>query len=569
MTYDIVIRGGTIVDGSGGARYQADLAIADGRIAAIGRIPEPGREEFDAHGLVVAPGFIDGHTHFDAQISWDPYGTSSCYHGVTSVIMGNCGFTLAPCHPDDQDLLMRTLEAVEDIPAEAQRAGVDWTWESFPEFLQFLDAKPKGMNYGGYVGHTALRTYVMRDRAFTEAASDHDQAEMERILREAVQAGAMGFSTTRSPGHKTREGEPVPSRLASWDEVRGLVMQMGAINRGAVEITGEPTMGQDPSDPNHYENRLRDLAVDSGRPIFFPALSSRRAAPGSWKRWFDRADEAALRGARMFGQAHSRQLATNWSWRTEMPFDRLSVWRELRARPLDEQIAALRDPDVVAQLVHIANTEEEDFSKVMPAQARKPSDWDWVFVLNHVDGAPNPSLGELAREREEDPVETMIQVGLEQHLDTLYMVPLANEDQEMVLEIMREPRSLVTFSDGGAHVSQIMDSSLQTHVLSHWVRRENALSLEAAVRMLTWDMARAWELPERGLLQRGYKADLIVFNPDTVEPQRPEVVHDLPAGQRRLLQKANGYHLSIVNGGVTLRDGEPTGVTTGELLTSV
>ena len=569
MTYDIVIRGGTIVDGSGGACYQADLAIADGRIAAIGRIPEPGREEFDAHGLVVAPGFIDGHTHFDAQISWDPYGTSSCYHGVTSVIMGNCGFTLAPCHPDDQDLLMRTLEAVEDIPAEAQRAGVDWTWESFPEFLQFLDAKPKGMNYGGYVGHTALRTYVMRDRAFTEAASDHDQAEMERILREAVQAGAMGFSTTRSPGHKTREGEPVPSRLASWDEVRGLVMQMGAINRGAVEITGEPTMGQDPSDPNHYENRLRDLAVDSGRPIFFPALSSRRAAPGSWKRWFDRADEAALRGARMFGQAHSRQLATNWSWRTEMPFDRLSVWRELRARPLDEQIAALRDPDVVAQLVHIANTEEEDFSKVMPAQARKPSDWDWVFVLNHVDGAPNPSLGELAREREEDPVETMIQVGLEQHLDTLYMVPLANEDQDMVLEIMREPRSLVTFSDGGAHVSQIMDSSLQTHVLSHWVRRENALSLEAAVRMLTWDMARAWELPERGLLQRGYKADLIVFNPDTVEPQRPEVVHDLPAGQRRLLQKANGYHLSIVNGGVTLRDGEPTGVTTGELLTSV
>ena len=569
MTYDIVIRGGTIVDGSGGARYQADLAIADGRIAAIGRIPEPGREEFDAHGLVVAPGFIDGHTHFDAQISWDPYGTSSCYHGVTSVIMGNCGFTLAPCHPDDQDLLMRTLEAVEDIPAEAQRAGVDWTWESFPEFLQFLDAKPKGMNYGGYVGHTALRTYVMRDRAFTEAASDHDQAEMERILREAVQAGAMGFSTTRSPGHKTREGEPVPSRLASWDEVRGLVMQMGAINRGAVEITGEPTMGQDPSDPNHYENRLRDLAVDSGRPIFFPALSSRRAAPGSWKRWFDRADEAALRGARMFGQAHSRQLATNWSWRTEMPFDRLSVWRELRARPLDEQIAALRDPDVVAQLVHIANTEEEDFSKVMPAQARKPSDWDWVFVLNHVDGAPNPSLGELAREREEDPVETMIQVGLEQHLDTLYMVPLANEDQDMVLEIMREPRSLVTFSDGGAHVSQIMDSSLQTHVLSHWVRRENALSLEAAVRMLTWDMARAWELPERGLLQRGYKADLIVFNPDTVEPQRPQVVHDLPAGQRRLLQKANGYHLSIVNGGVTLRDGEPTGVTTGELLTSV
>ena len=569
MTYDIIIRGGTIVDGSGAPRFRADLAIQDGRIASIGRIPDASREEIDADGLVVAPGFIDGHTHFDAQISWDPYGTSSSYHGVTSVIMGNCGFTLAPCHPDDQDLLMRTLEAVEDIPADAQRAGVAWTWQTFPEYLDFLEQTPKGLNYGGYVGHTALRTYVMRERAFTEASSEADRAEMKRILREAVQAGAMGFSTTRSPAHKTSEGDPVPSRLADWNEVRELVMELGALNRGMVEISGEPTMGQDPNDPNHYENRLRDLAVDSGRPIFFPALSSRRAAPDGWKRWFDNAAEAASRGARMFGQAHSRQLATNWSYRTEMPFDRLSVWRDLRKRPLDEQLAAFRDPDTRARLVHIANTEDEDFTKVMPAQARKPSDWDWVFILDHVDGTPNRSLGELAREREEDPVETMLQIGIEQDLDTIYMVPLANEYQDQVLEIMREPRSLVTFSDGGAHVSQIMDCSLQTHVLTHWVRNTGELTLEEGVKLLTWDMAAAWELPERGLLRRGYKADIIIFNPDTVAPQRPEVVHDLPAQQRRLLQKATGYHYSIVNGGITMRDGEPTGVTTGEVLHSV
>ena len=279
MTYDIVIRGGTIVDGSGSPRFQGDIAIQNGRIASIGRISDRGREEIDAHGLVVSPGFIDGHTHFDAQISWDPYGTSSSYHGVTSVIMGNCGFTLAPCHPADQDILMRTLEAVEDIPAAAQRAGVAWTWESFPEYLDFLEQTPKGLNYGGYVGHSALRTFVMRERAFTEASSEDDRAQMKQILSEAVQAGAMGFSTTRSPAHKTSDGDPVPSRLADWNEVCELVMELGKINRGAVEISGEPTMGQDPNDPDHYENRLRDLAVDSGRPIFFPALSSRRAAP--------------------------------------------------------------------------------------------------------------------------------------------------------------------------------------------------------------------------------------------------------------------------------------------------
>ena len=271
----------------------------------------------------------------------------------------------------------------------------------------------------------------------------------------------------------------------------------------------------------------------------------------------------------MFGQAHSRQLATNWSYRTEMPFDRLSMWRDLRKRPFDEQIAAFRDPETRSKLVHIANYEDEDFTKVMPAQARKPADWDWVFILDHVDGTPNRSIGEIAREREEDPVETMLQVGIEQDLETIYQVPLANEHQDTVLEIIREPRSLVTFSDGGAHVSQIMDCSLQTHVLTHWVRNSGELSLEQGIKLLTWDMASAWELPERGLIRRGYKADLIIFDPETVTPKRPEVVYDLPANQRRLVQKATGYHYSIVNGGVTMRDGEPTGVTTGEVLHSV
>ncbi len=558
--YDLVIRGGDVVDGSGLPAFRADVGVREGRIARIGRIPARGAEELDARGLVVAPGFIDGHTHMDAQVAWDPLGTCSCWHGVTTVIMGNCGFTLAPCRRDQKHLVVRNLERAEDIAAEAMEAGIDWTWETFAEYLDVVAGWPKGINYAGYVGHSALRTYAMGERAFSEPATANDLAAMKRELESALRAGAIGFTTSRTRNHETGDGTPVASRLASWAEVRELVGVMGDLGAGIFEIAGEDT-GRDPARIRDYLGRLRDLAVDTGVPVTW-GMFSVRAAPDYWRPFFALLDETARAGGRMFAQVHSRALSVLLSFETRLPFDRLPEWRALRGRPLSEQRVALRDPALRTRLVAAAN--EADYGRVVGAEARRP-DYDWLFLMEHPTG-PHRSIAEIARERGVDPVEAMIGLALERDLRCFFVQPLANENQDHVLEMMRHPRSVVTFSDSGAHVSQIMDSSLQTHVLAYWVRQRRALTLEEGVRMLTLEPASAWGLHDRGLLREGLAADLVVLDPDRVAPLMPEVVDDLPAGARRLRQKAAGFAASIVNGVVVLRDGEQTGAYPGRLL---
>jgi N-acyl-D-amino-acid deacylase len=561
MTYDLVIRGGTVVDGSGLPRYRADVAISGDRIARIGIIRERGREEVDARHQVVAPGFIDGHTHMDAQVAWDPLGTCSCWHGVTSVVMGNCGFTLAPCRPDEKHLVVRNLERAEDIPAEAMEAGIEWTWETYAQYLDAVARWPKGINYAGYVGHSALRTYAMGERAFSEPATAQDLAVMKRELADALAAGAMGFTTSRTRNHETADRRPVASRVAEWSEVRELVQVMGDLGAGIFEIAGEDT-GRDLDRRRDYLERLRDLAVQTGVPVTWGMFSS-RFAPDAWRAYFDMLDETARAGGRMFAQVHSRALAVVLSFETRLPFDRLPEWREVRRRPLDEQRTLLRDAEVRRRLVKAA-AEAEWGGRVVGAEARKP-DFEWTMLMEDPCG-PHRSLAEIARERGIDPVEAMIQVALERDLKAFFVQPLFNENFDDVLEMMKHPRSVVTFSDSGAHVSQIMDSSLQTQVLAYWVRRRGALSLEEGVRMLTLEPASAWGLHERGLLREGLAADVIVFDPDRVAPELPEVVNDLPAGARRLRQKARGFHASIVNGQVVLRDGEHTGAYPGRVL---
>jgi N-acyl-D-aspartate/D-glutamate deacylase len=561
MTYDLVIRGGTVVDGSGLPRYRADVAVAGGRIARIGRaIRDAGREEIDARGAVVAPGFIDGHTHMDAQVAWDPLGTCSCWHGVTTVVMGNCGFTLAPCRPDERHLVLKNLERAEDIPAEAMKAGIDWTWETYAQYLDAVERWPKGINYAGYVGHSALRTYAMGERAFSEPATAEDLARMKRELADALAAGAMGFTTSRTRNHETADRQPVASRVATWDEVRQLVGVMGDLGGGIFEIAGEDT-GRDPDRARDYLDRLRDLAVETGVPITW-GMFSMRAAPDMWRPYFELLDETARAGGRMFAQVHSRALCVVLSFETRLPFDRLPEWRELRRRPLDEQRAALRDPGLAQKLVAAAN--QAEYGRGVGADTRRP-DYQWIFLMEDPTG-PHRSVAEIARERGVDPVAAMIELAVERDLRAFFVQPLANENQDHVLEMMRHPRSVVTFSDSGAHVSQIMDSSLQTHVLAYWVRRRQALTLEEGVRMLTLEPATAWGLQDRGLLREGLAADVVVFDPDRVAAEMPEVVNDLPAGARRLRQKAVGFRASVVNGQIVLRDGEPTGAHAGRLL---
>ena len=563
MQYDLLIKNGTVVDGSGLPRFQADVGIAEGKIVAIGKIRENAREVIDAEGHVVSPGFVDGHTHMDAQVFWDPLGTCSCWHGITSVVMGNCGFSLAPCSEEDKLMVMRNLERAEDISPEAMEAGIKWSWTTYPEYLDAVERLPKGINYSAYIGHSALRTYVMGERAFSEEATSDDLEAMQREVRSAIQAGAAGFTTSRTRNHQTPDGQPVASRLATWDEVRQLVGVLGELNSGVFEIAGEDT-GLNPERIQDYCNRLKALAVDTGVPVTFGMFSAPKA-PDYWRPFFALADETAEAGGRMFIQVHSRPISVLQSFESVTSFDKLPVWRDIRKLPLAEQEVALRNPEIRHKLVQSANHPPQEGTRAVGAEARV-ANFKWLFPIMDRAVPPYRSVAEIAAERNQDPVETYIDLALENGLKRFFMQPLTNTHEPSTLEMMQHPRSVITFSDSGAHVSQIMDSSLQTHLLSHWVREKEALTLEDAVHQLSFVPASHWKLAGRGLLREGWNADVVIFDPQTVEPQVPELTYDLPGGARRLKQKANGFLATIVNGEVVLRNNEHTGALPGQLL---
>ena len=563
MVYDLLVKNGTVVDGSGSPGYRADVGIIGGKIAAIGRINEGAKQTIDAEGHIVSPGFVDGHTHMDAQIFWDPIGSCSCYHGVTSVVMGNCGFTLAPCKQEDADMVFRNLERAEDLSRDAMLEGIDWRWETFPEFLDVIDELPKGINYAGYIGHSALRTYVMGERAFSDAASEDDVRNMQQLVKQAVQAGAIGFSTSRTFNHLTADDRPVASRIAEWDEVRAIVNAMGETGKGLFEIAGEAP-GRDPERIAEYHGRLRDLAVESGVPQTW-GMFSVRAAPDLWRPYFDLLDETAAAGGRMFAQVHSRALSSLLSFESNTPFDSWEYWSEFRQLPLTEQAAKMRNPEIKAKLIEIASREYTG-PRIVGAEARPP-EWNYIYPMDDM-VYDKPSMAELARAKGVHPVELMIDMALERDLKMFFRQPIANEDQAQVLDMMKHPRSVITFSDSGAHVSQIMDSSLQTHLLSYWVREKQAMTLEEAIKQITYNTATMWGLHDRGLLREGMAADLVVFDADTIGARMPDVVHDLPAGAKRLKQTADGILNTVVNGEILLTNNEHSGAVPGQLLRS-
>lgn len=559
MSYDLVIKNGMVVDGSGGARYRADVGVKGGRIATIGRIAAPADEVIDAEGQVVAPGFVDGHTHMDAQIFWDSLGTCSCYHGVTSVVMGNCGFTLAPCREEEVDYVFLNLERAEDISREAMLAGIKWQWETYPEYLDAIDKLPKGMNYAGYVGHSALRTYVMGERAFEEQASEDDLKAMVANVQDAVRAGAIGFSTSRSPAHLRPDDRPVASRIADFDEVRTIVNGMGEIGAGIFQLAMERGTEEY---LHEFYRRLADLALESGRPITFGALN-RREVPGAWKGLYEIIEESNRAGGRMFTQVQSREINTVLSFETQLPFDRWPVWSEFRQLSLADQLAGLRDPAMRQKLVDAA-TNTVSNQTVTGGEARPP-EWDHFYLMDKATW-PHRTLQDIAAERGTSPVEAMLDIAVERELKVFFRQPISNHNMDEALAVMKHPRSCITFSDSGAHVSQIMDSSLQTHLLSYWVRDRQAFTLEEAVRKITYETATNWGFHDRGLLREGLAADIVVFDPETVAPRMPTVEYDLPAGAQRLKQEAEGIMATVVNGQVVLRNNQPTGALPGQLL---
>jgi N-acyl-D-amino-acid deacylase len=381
-------------------------------------------------------------------------------------------------------------------------------------------------------------------------------------LRDGIRVGAIGFTTSRTSNHQTPDGRPVASRIANWNEVRQLVGVMGELGAGIFEIAGEDT-GAEGARLDDYLGRLKSLAVESSVPVTFGMFSSRRA-PNYWRRYFETADETAAAGGRMFVQVHSRSLNVLLSFETNMPFDRIPAWREIRRLPLAEQEAALRNPEIRRKLVQAANERSRSEERAVGAEARG-ANYNWIFPLDRPT-PPYQSIGEIAAAENKDPVDVMIDLALEKNLKKFFLQTLVNENQDHVLEMMKHPRSVVTFSDSGAHVSQIMDSSLQTHVLSHWVREKEALTLEQAIRMLSFVPAYHWGLKGRGLLREGNFADVIVFDAERINPQMAELTYDLPAGARRLKQKSDGLLATVVNGQVVLRKNEHTGALPGKLL---
>ncbi|MBV9827631.1 MAG: amidohydrolase family protein [Alphaproteobacteria bacterium] len=567
MALDLLVKNGTVIDGSGMPRYRADVGVKDGRIVEIGRIRQPAEKIIDADGMIVSPGFIDGHTHMDAQVNWDPLGSCSCWHGVTSVVMGNCGFALAPCKPQDREWFARCLTAVEDIPTESMLTGIDWNWETFPEYLATVERLPKGLNYGMYIGHSALRMYAMgARRGLEEKASEDDLRRMEHAVTEALRAGALGFSTSRANTHVTPDDTPVASRIADWNEIERLVAAMGALDTGIFQIGPDISGGEA---QRACLAQLRKIALDSGRPIMFGMLATKQGIdPNPWDYQTRFMDETVAQGGRMYGQATTRSINAVFSLRSYLPFDVLPAWKEIRALPIEEQKRRMADPEVRARLVadEAAMKPRDQILQgggAATTDPRKPN-YDNLFPMLTVDW-DDPSVGELSRRQNKHPVDVIIDLALEND-NRMFVQPIVNERPEDVLNLLKHPRTLATFSDSGAHVCQEMGSSLQTHLLSYWVRNKQQFTLEEAVRMLTFDNASAWELADRGLIRTGYAADLVVFDEATVKPRLPTVEHDLPGGARRLVQKADGIQSTVVNGVIAMENGESTGNTGGQVL---
>jgi len=552
MNFDLVIRNGSVIDGTGSLAVVADVAVSDGLIARIGVIPERGQVEIDAVGYVVTPGFIDGHTHMDAQVFWDAAGTNSCWHGVTTVVMGNCGFTIAPVRADGHHLAVRSIERSEDISAAAMAAGVPWDWTTFAEYLDSIERAPKAINYASNIGHSALRSWAMGERAFHEKADEADLDCMKSELADALRAGAWGFTTSRTVHHMTPDGDPVASRLAEWSEVEELIDLMGDLDAGVFQFVEDP-----PSDADRAarDQQLAELAARSGVPFIIGATS------GSTRPLELIAATRSL-GGTMTGMTHPRGIGTMSSFKSQLPFDTLPEWAQARADGQEVFFQRLRDPKNRLALIEAARNAQ--YSTTYGGEARPP-----VFERMHVLESPVPphqTVAEVAAERGIDPVEAMVDLGLESNFEVFFVQTMSPFDEVAVLRSMKSPGTVMTFSDSGAHVSQMSDASIFTHLLAYWVRERGEFTLEEAIQMMTSAPAQAWGFTDRGELREGMTADINIFDPGTIAPSLPTLAHDLPSGARRIVQKSTGFLATIVAGEVTVRDGQSTGATPGRLL---
>jgi N-acyl-D-aspartate/D-glutamate deacylase len=568
--FDLIIRGGTLIDGTGAPAFQGDVGVKDGRIAAVGRVEGSADREIDATGLAVTPGFVDIHTHYDGQVTWDAHLSPSCWHGVTTAVFGNCGVGFAPVRPDHHDYLISLMESVEDIPGTALAEGIAWEWESFPEFMDAVGKRHLGMDVGAQVPHGAVRTYVMGERgANNEPATPDDIERMAKIVREGMQAGALGFSTSRTIMHKAASGDPMPGTFAAEDELFGLGRVLGELGTGIFELAPTGAAGEDALGARQEMDWMRRLSAEIGRPVSFAMLQV-DAEPTLWRDLLDEAQKAVEEGADVHPQVAGRPFGMLIGHQTEYhPFADRPTYQELKALPFDDMIAKLREPETRAQILSEVVEYDDPMAAYVNASFHK------LFPLGpdcNYEPSPDQSVTAIAERDGVTPQEALYDLMLQQDGRELLLFPLLNYSDgncDPIYEMIHHPRAALGLGDGGAHCGIICDASIQTFMLSHWVRdrkRGPKIPVELAVKRMTADSADLYGLHDRGRLAPGYKADLNLIDLDEVALLPPQMVFDLPAGGRRLIQKSKGYRATIVNGVVTMQDGQPTGALPGRLV---
>jgi len=570
MSHDLVIRNGTIVDGTGAPRFTGDVAIDGGHITSVGPSAGAAVRTIDAAGRLVTPGWVDIHTHYDGQATWDEVLGPTSWHGVTTLVMGNCGVGFAPAPPERREWLIGLMEGVEDIPGTALAEGIRWEWETFPEYLDALDRRRWTVDVGSQIAHGAVRAYVMGDRgAINEPATAADIARMKAIVKEAIAAGALGFSTSRTIVHRAIDGEPVPGTFAAEDELFGIGSALGELGTGVFELAPAGAAGEDIVAPRREVDWMCRLSAAIGRPVSF-ALLQVDTAPDLWRELMDASLDAAAGGAQVWPQVAGRATGVlNGHFTTYCLLDAVPAYRELKARGLSpaELVAALRDPAVRASIV--------DWQPDGDAAASLKRAFDRTYLLGSppdYEPGPERSLTGIAAATGRSPMAVAYDTMLDDDGRGLLYLPVLNYSQgslEPAREMLLHPRAAMGLADGGAHCGTICDASMPTFMLTHWTRdrtRGELLPLEWVVKKQTHDTARLYGLGDRGTLEEGMVADVNLIDYDRLQVGSPTVVDDLPAGGRRLIQRATGYVATVKSGAVTFEEGEDTGARPGRLL---
>ena len=565
--HDIVIRGGSIIDGSGAPAFTGDVAIAQGRIAAVGGKQGPARREIDADGLLVTPGWVDVHTHYDGQAMWDPLLAPSCWHGVTTVMFGNCGVGFAPVKKEHRGALMDLMEGVEEIPNPVLAAGLNWEWETFPQYMDELDRRPRAIDVAAQIAHLPLRVHVMGDRAVRrEAATPDDIASMRDLTVEALRSGAFGFTTSRTDFHKTPEGDLVPSRDADDHELLGIGQALGITGTGAFGMNSD-------FDDEDYELRwMRKQAKATGRPVWF-LLTDRYTDPGRWRRLMKAVHAARAEGLPVTAQMAGRPIGVMMGIGTALnPFTVRPTYKQIESLPIEEQRRRLRDPEM-RRAILAERPSEAEVAKLAQFRQLVTTRFDKFFTMgNPPDYEPGPekSVGAIAAREDRTPDEVAYDYMLE---DGQYLYfPVVNYvtgDHEPIREMLNDAACLLGLSDGGAHCTSIIDAGVPSYMLTHWGRdrtRGPKLPLEMLVKRQTSETANFFGLTDRGRLAPGLRADVNVIDFNGMRMQKPELIHDMPANGRRFVQRVTGYEATVVAGQPIFERGEHTGALPGKLV---